>query len=142
MKKSKGTNLTFIPINDPLLIPEYLVEQMKDREFEVEKFYQVMPLMMKNPFLIFGAFANRNDEVKGFLLGAVSPLDKWLYVNMLSIDKEYQGKGIIKESLGILKKVVKAHELNGIHMSSTRPMAFEKEGFIRSKSIKMRYIYG
>lgn len=142
MKKAAGTQLTFIPVNDPLLIPEYLVEQIKGREFEVDKFYQLMPIMMRNPFLIFGVFVNKKEEVRGFILGVSSPLDMWLHINMLSIDKEYQRKGIIRECLGILHKVVTGNGLKGIKMTSTRPSSFLNEGFKKSKSIEMRYIYG
>lgn len=142
MKKPRGTQLTFKPISDPALIPPYLVEQMKGREFEVEQFYKVVPLMMRSPFVIFGAFVNMEKEIKGFLLGDVNPLDMWLHIAMLSIDKQYYRKGIIPETLGILKHVVKNNELKGIVMVTTRPKAFEIAGFERSKLTRMRYIYG
>lgn len=142
MKKPRGTQLTFIPVDNPHLVPPYLVEQIKGREFEVEKFYEVMPAMMNSPFVIFGVFANQDDDPKGFLLGSVSPMDEWLHVQMFSIDKEYQGKGAIKEALGILKKVVVNNGLKGIYMATTRPKAFAKLGFTESNQTRMRYIYG
>jgi len=135
-----GTNLTCIPIQDVNLIPRSLVEQIKDREFEVDRFYEFGTVIAKNPLTILAVFANKENLVKGFLFGNISPLDLWLHINILSIDKKYQGKGIINEATNILKSLVKEHNLKGIKMSTTRPGAFKKEGYTRSKYTVMQWV--
>lgn len=141
MKKPKGTGLKCVPINDINLIPRYLVEQIKDREFTVDRFYEFAPFFAKNQYAIIWAFSDKENMVKGFLLGQVNPLDEWIHVSIITADKEYFSKGIVKEATNLLKKKIQEpYSLKGIKFKTTRPAAFEKAGFKKSKHINMELV--
>ena len=142
-KKTKGTGLRFIPVNDFSLIPRGLVEQIKPREYNVERLYELGPEICRNPLNILGVFAPMDESapdhgvVKGFLWAGVNPLDEKIHVYALSLARDRQGRGIMNEARNILEKIRVGKGLKGITFSTTRPRAFEKLGISRSPSILM-----
>jgi len=137
-KKNKGTGLKYIPIFDFFLIPRYLIEQVEPLEFEVDRLYAMSREITANPMNILGAFANENHEVKGFLWANVNPLNNTIYVHILSVDKEYQGRGIIGEATNILRKLIAQHGLKEkIVFRTVKPEAFKRWGYKESEIIIM-----
>jgi hypothetical protein len=130
-KKKKGTGLKYESINDVRLIPRYLLEQIKPKTFDPDRFYTLGPAITKNPLLSLGVFT-KDDFVKGFMWAAINPLTEQLLVHVLSIDKEYQSKGVLGEVRGILKRIVKQRNLKGATFGTRAPRAFEKFGYKRT----------
>ncbi|ACL05665.1 GNAT family N-acetyltransferase [Desulfatibacillum aliphaticivorans] len=141
--RGKGTGLRYIPVPDFSLVPRRLIEQVKPRQCSPDQLYSLGPMICKNPFNLLGVFAPMDQgspafgQIKGFLWASINPLDRKIHVHILSVDPEYQGKGIIEEAGNILEKIRARQKLKGIVFKTTRPKAMEKMGFKRSETILM-----
>ncbi len=123
-----GTNLKYIPVQDFSLIPRYLVDQVKDKDWTTDRFYELAEMILGSPFTLLGVFADKEHTVKGFLWATINPLSMCIHVQVLSIDKEYQGKGIQSETMNILKGIGKKNGIDKIKWLATRTAAYEKQG--------------
>ncbi len=121
-----GTQLKYVKVKDLSIIPRHLFEQVKPREFDPDQLYAWGPIILQNPLNLFGAFIDKEMTIRGILWSSFNPLDQKLHVHILSVDKEYFGRGILKEAEGILKKNKKKLNAKGIRFSTSRPKAFEK----------------
>ena len=144
MAHSKGTGLRWIPQTSFALIPRYLIEQVEPiGGVKPEKLYEFGPAICKSPFNTLGVFVPMDErssdfgQAKGFLWATVNPLTEKIDVHMLSIDKEYRGRGIIKEAKNIIEKIKAQNNLTGIVFKTTRPEGFEKVGFTKSDQVVM-----
>lgn len=131
-----GTKLKYIPIQDFLLIPRYLIEQIEPADFNIENLYKLSPLVCASPYNLLGAFA-KEGEIKGYMWGSINPITEKIVIHHLSIDKEFQGNGIIKEATDILKKIQAEFGLKGIMFTTIKPEVFESAGYIKSELITM-----
>ena len=123
-KKKKGTGLKYIPIQNFHLIPRYLFEQIEPLSFDIDRVYQMSDALCQNPFNILGVFADKENIVKGFMWAAYSVLDNKIGVHVLSIDAEFQGRGIVSESLGIMRKIQESLNAKGIKFQTTQKDKF------------------
>ena len=140
MAHSKGTGLRWIPQTSFELIPRYLIEQVKPiGGVKPEKLYEFGPAICKSPFNTLGVFVPMDErssdfgQAKGFLWATVNPLTEKIDVHMLSIDKEYRGRGIIKEAKNIIEKIISKSALRGMAFRTVIPEAFGKAGFVESE---------
>lgn len=144
-------DLVFMRIFDPIHIPSYLVEQLKDRLYEVDKFYAYQRIactfhppeggMKLNPTnLLYSLVNEKLKQVKGFLWMVVDILSDSLVIQNFSIDKEYWHKG---DSIALLeekaKKVRQDLSLKRIVWVTKHPKFCEARGFKRSKDTVMIY---
>lgn len=142
--------LVFIRLIDPIHIPSYLVEQMPDRLFDVEKFYQFQKLACLynsaegtqiNPInLLYAIVHEKMRQVKGFLWMTPDYLTNSLTINWFSFDKEYWQKGeaahlIIKKA----KELMKDLHFSRIVWLTKNPRFCEDNGFRRSREHLMIY---
>ena len=139
-KKKKGTGLRWIPQDTFDLIPRYLIEQVEPiGGVKPEKLYEFGPAICKSPFNTLGVFVPMDErssdfgQAKGFLWATVNPLTEKIDVHMLSIDKEYRGRGIIKEAKNIIEKIISKSALRGMTFRTVIPEAFKKAGFVESE---------
>lgn len=133
-----GSNLKFVKIISLDQIPRYLFEQVRDRDFDVDRLYKWAPVLFKNPANLFGALLDHNEDIKGVLWTSFNPITNKLTVHMLSIDRKYFGKGILNEVNGILNKLKKNVGAESVIGMTSRPNAIERKmGFKRSKIIIM-----
>lgn len=142
--------LVFVRLLDPIHIPAYLVEQIKDRMFEVDQFYryQSVACVIHTPQgpelnatnMLYAIVHERLRQVKGFLWMVIDMLTNSLVVNNFSMDREYWGKG---EALSLLeekaKKVMKDLKLSRIVWITRNPKYCENKGFKRAKDVLMVY---
>ena len=138
-KKAKGTELKWVPIQGDQIgmVPRHLLEQMKPRDWDVDRFYKLAALIKASPFNVMGLFLDKTEVVQGFMWGSVNPLDERFHVHVLSVDPAYQGKGIIGEAKGIINRVKKEAGLKSLVFSTIYPEKFERWGFKRSQSVMM-----
>ena len=141
--------LKFVRLTDPSntdLIPRYLIDQAKDKDFTTERFYAIAPLLVANRFNIVGLFVDNNKNVKGFLWVTINILSEQLYVSVISIDKEYQNCN--GDALGhvfnvirdlpnniLINQMIKHAEINlkkTIQLVTKRPKAYEKRQWRRA----------
>lgn len=141
--------LKFVRLTDPSmagLIPRYLIDQAKDKDFTTERFYALAPMLIANKLNIIGLFADADNKVKGFMWATINILSEQLYVSVISIDKEYQNcsgdvlqcvfeviKGFpndisIKQTIKIAKLKLK----ETIQLVTKRPKSYERRGWHRA----------
>ncbi|MFH2075833.1 MAG: hypothetical protein ABIJ57_10905 [Pseudomonadota bacterium] len=135
-----GTMLKFIPIPDPFLIPERLVNLISedDRDWPVSFFYRSGDLMKVQPGWVLVAFVDPDKSIRGFFWGRADFEAKKFFVIALAVDEEFRGIGLLGEVREyITRKILKTHALKGIMFSTTRPEIFERWGANRSQQVLM-----
>jgi DNA modification methylase len=142
--------LEFVRIKDPQvfkLIPRYLFEQIKDREYDIEQIYKFGPILILSRFNCLYLLVNEENLIKGILFATFDPLAEIILVYVLSVDKEYQRNGILPQTRDFLKNIkendpdfkIMLKELgfdlkDKIIWQTTRPKSYEKKiGAKRSK---------
>jgi len=126
-KKNTGTALRFVKVRDINQIPRYLLEQVKHIEYDIDRFYQWAPLLFNNPLNMFGAFIDKQEAVKGVLWCCYNPIGNEIVVHLLSVDKEYFGRGILSEADGIVNKLKKKMGAEKVSCVASRTSAFIKK---------------
>lgn len=137
-KNAKIRELNFKRIFSFQLIPRYLLEQVKDGDWDLDLLYQYGDLVAQHPLTLLYVLADKDYVIKGLLWGAIEPLSKTISIYVLSVDKEYQDRGgpilyarefarNLKEKMGFKKT----------EFPTTKPRAFERLGFKRSKVVMM-----
>lgn len=136
-KRPSGTGLKFTRIKDFGLVPRRLVEDVKPKDCDPDALYAWGPAICADPRTLLGVFADRESLVRGFLWATVNPLDRRIHVQMLSVDREFRGRGIVKEAKGILDRVKSETGAVGLVFRTVRPELFTGLGFIRSETVIM-----
>lgn len=141
--------LRWIRVFTPLHIPKYLVEQVRDRDFSVQEFfdYQEINCITEtsegptlNPFSHLYVLADTENLIKGFLWFTIDPLSKDIVIQTYSVDKQYWGKGKAVEKLAtLIKEVRHKAKLKKIYWITNYPKHSERYGFKRSRSILMEH---
>ena len=130
-------------------IPEYLIDQVRDKDFTTQQFYDFQKICcirqtedgpILNPLNFLYVLANKRKEPKGFLWGQVDPLSKDFVIQTYSVDKEYWGNGkAVKLLQEKIKEILKECSLNKVFWITNFPKHSEKYGFKRSKGVLMEY---
>lgn len=141
--------LTWVRIIDPVHIPDKYIEQIKDRDFPVEKFkkYQQMACveikegqLVINPYNLLFVLVEKEKQVKGFAWFVVDALCNALVINSFSMDNEYWGNGkCIKLLEDKAREIKDGAKLDKVYWITRCPKHSEKFGFKRSKHILMEY---
>lgn len=147
--KDKFEKLRWVRAISPDIIPKYLVEQIKHREFTVEDFYkfQKMNCMLQgkegmniNPLNHLYAVVDEENLVKGFLWFSVDPLGKNIFINNFSMDQEYWfGGKSVKMATEKVKELMKSGKIKKSYWLTRYPKHSERYGFKRAKDILMQY---
>ncbi len=145
----KFDKLKFIRIFDPNHVPKYLIEQIKDRDYDVEKFYKYHESTCLihgrdgprlNPVNMLYLISNEQHMPCGVLWCTVSVLSNDLIIQTFSMDKDYWGQGkavqLLEKKCREIKDIC---ELNNVYWVTKYPKHSEKYGFKRSKSVLMEY---
>jgi len=148
-KKDPIEDLRWVRLFNPVHIPKYLVEQVRDKDYTVEDFYKYQEInctmpgkdgVMLNPFNHLYALVNKDNLVKGFLWCVIDPLSKDMIINTFSVDKEYWGRGRAVRFLAEhAKSLMKKMKIERIFWLTRYPKHSERHGFKRSKSVLMEY---
>lgn len=149
-KKIDLSKYKFIRIIDPDHIPNYLVEQIREREFEVDYFYQWQKanavinrdgLNMANPYNHLWILVDEKRNTKGFVWAAIDTMTKSLFINNFSVDKSLWNQG---EAVQLLKNKIDSilyeFKIEKAYWTTKHPKPYERYGFRRSKNILMEYI--
>lgn len=146
------TKLKFIRIFDPVHIPVELVQQVRDRKFSVEKFYEYQSIvcvsktehgLVVNPLNLLFVIANEKTKVVGFLWAVVSPLSQDLVINTFSMNKDYWGKGdAVTLVTNKCKEIMKEANLSRVYWITNYPKHSERYGFKRAKGVLMEFNLG
>ena len=141
--------LRWIRSTSPELIPRYLVEQIKHKDFSVDDFMKYQKNLtfvstqdgvMLNPFSHLYYLANPENMIKGILWFCVDPLTKDVIIQTYSVDKEYSKTGGAVEKLTtLIKDIVIKGNLKKIYWITNHPRHSQRHGFKKSRSVLMEY---
>lgn len=143
-------SLRFIRVFTPVHIPKELIEQVRDRSYDVDDWYKYQEAIcvrqtpsgpQLNPMSMLYVIADERNKVIGMLWCEVAPLDKVLVVQTFSMDKRYWLRG---KAVGLLakkaKEIAKECKLKSITWLTNYPKHSERYGFKRSRSVLMEYM--
>jgi len=146
---NRNLELRCLRIFDPTHIPREYIEQIKEREFEVDRFYEFQKTICLhqdgekfslNPCNLLFAIVDTNNRVKGVLWMAIDVLGNSLVINTFSVDKEFWGNGT---AINLLKEkaieIKEGAELDRIYWITRCPKHSERYGFKRSKNVLMEF---
>lgn len=141
--------LTWMRLFTPHLIPCYLIEQIRDREYSVNEFYKYHEINTLhyfethksfNPFTHLWALCNKEKLIKGCLWFSLDPLSKDLIIQTFSMDKDYWfgGKAVAKLAEH-MKEMKKKGDAKKVYWVTNYPKHSMRYGFKRSKGVLMEY---
>ena len=146
------SELQFVRVIDPnifRLIPCYLLEQVKDYEFSIEKLINYGAMVTANPLTYLFVLADNESKIKGVFWTRVNYVDEIFEAYLLSVDPEYQDETALQTTLDFfwqlhetekpkLKKQFDINLKDKVLWITTRPKPFEKiTGIKKSKRILM-----
>jgi len=136
------SDIKFVRITSPELIPEKYIEQIKERDWDVKRFYEYNKLIADNPLNFLFAIVNDKNEIVGVLWAMVNLFQNVFYVNTISLDKSLQRNNIIEEAVNMLKKRAERMHLNKkIIWATKRWKAFKGCGFKESDTKLMEVVW-
>lgn len=134
------TDLQFVRLKIPRLIPVELIEAVKGRTFSPERFIEYQEKQMDNPSNFLFAVIDPEKKIRGYLWAEQNCLDDSLFVNTFSISKDYWGKGdAIKQAINFISELKDRIEAPRVLWCSTNEKFFCKHGFKKSKISLMEY---
>ena len=138
--KKKGprfTDLKGIRIFDFNLIPKYLLEQVKGSDINWDTVLKLNNDINSNPLTILYVWADDKNIIKGFLWGELALISERLVMIVLSVDKKYQHSDINKVLQELMREICGSLNIKSCIWCTTRPRAFERVGYIKSKRVLM-----
>lgn len=137
---SENGELQFVRFTQPALfslIPRYLFEQVAetDKTLIVENVYKYGPELITSPSTFFyGIISPKDNKIVGILWCMVNVLTNQLVGTYMSLDKEYQWQGILKQFKELAKLLCNTCGLSETYQLYTLyPGVAEKFGGKESK---------
>jgi len=129
--------LEFVRTYDVNLIPRKLLENVKGFEGkDIDRFYQIGPLLFRNPLSFLYVMTDGNHKIRGCLWANVNIFEAVWYVQLLSIDKKYQGMGNVERVRNFLFSIKTGPELKKIiRFATDRPEPYKRQGAKKYKVI-------
>lgn len=135
--------LKYVRLLVPRLIPSHLIELVKGRTFTPEQFYvfqEARDSIDEDQNLLYGIFDPENLIV-GYFWAEINQLDRTLFVNTFSMDKNYWKNG---EAMAIAKDICKTllsiYKCPRTFWMTQNPKYYQKHGFKVSKNVAMEYV--
>lgn len=147
-EKKEIKDLKWIRLYSPWLIPRYLIEQIKRRDYEIDAFleYQNSCIMVKgekgpilNPLSHLYGMTDKENLTKGFLWFTVDPLSQSICIHVYSVDPEYWNNGAIEHLSNFVLEIKEKANLKKVYWITDCEKHSLKHGFKRSKSVLMEY---
>lgn len=112
----------------------HLLTQVKDRNWRPETLKRWGALIGANPFNIIVGIMDGKKMV-GLFWGAIDPVAECIFINIVSVDKEYQDGKVIQRAVSFFKDIGKELGLSRVFALSSRAKAGLKLGW---KDTKLR----
>ena len=130
----------FIRLKHPRLIPRDLIESIKGRTFTPEAFYEYQEDALEWPGNFLYVIADKERKIQGFFWAEINNLDGSLFINSLSVKKEYWHRGkIVPRVVEFLREVTATYKCPRVYWITQNSKFFEKHGWKRSKNVLMEY---
>ena len=122
------TELKFVKLKIPSLIPKELIDEVKGRTFTPEQFYLYQEKQKENPYNHLFVLINNDNKIQGYLWAETNVLDNTLFINTFSVNKKYWGKGeAIKLVIPFLMELKKKTNAPHVFWITTNIKFFEKK---------------
>jgi len=142
-------SLRFIRVFTPMHVPKELIEQVRDRTYEVDDWYSYQETICThptesgprlNPFSLLYVIADEGNKVVGMLWCEISTLEKVLAIQTFSMDKKYwlKGKAVSLVSKKA-KEILKECNLKKIMWCTAYPRHSQRYNFKRSRQVLMEW---
>ncbi|KKL55007.1 hypothetical protein LCGC14_2259740 [marine sediment metagenome] len=118
-------------------IPHELFEQIKDIEFNIDLLYQIPAKFISGANNLFYVLVDDEDKIKGVLWCYLNILTEDIQIQILSIDKEYQFGNALNETEKFIRSLMGENENLKIQIITTRPHAYQRNGWTKSKQVLM-----
>jgi len=122
--------LTIIPLPDARLVPRYLLEQVKDRDWDVDEWYAYQAKLQGHVENLVLGLVDKDHQIKGMVWITVDGFSKWLFINTFTVDKKYQR---MSKLIKFVKRYIKDLSIKlGIKRAlwaARRTKALERYGF-------------
>lgn len=121
-------------------IPAELFDQVKGTDNITNRLYEFGPLALASPLTFLYVLVEKDTSlIKGVLWAEINPLNEKLVISTLSLDKEYQGNGVIDKAYEeVLLKIQETENLKGMQLITVCPKTYErKHGWQRSRKVIM-----
>lgn len=141
--------LRFIRVFTPMHVPKELIEQVRDRTYEVEDWYKYQEIIcirqtpsgpQLNPLSLLYVIADEENKVIGMLWCEIDTLGKTLVIQTFSMDKKYWSRG---KAVALLakkgKEIAKECKLKSISWMTAYPRHSERYGFKRARQTHMEW---
>ncbi len=139
-EKADISQLEFVRLKIPRLIPRDLIESVKGHTFSPQQFYDYQEMQVDNPHNHLYAVVDATKKIHGYLWAESNLLDGTLFINTFSIAKEYWGKGAgIEKAVQFLRTLKEKTKAPKVYWLTTNQRFFEKHGFKRSRIALMEY---
>lgn len=140
----KTDDLTFVRITHPNMwqfIPPELFRQIKEVDDEtIARLECFGPMLVTSPTTLFYVLVDPEKKMQGLLWATIDIIEANVYVNAAAVTPEYQDSGIIKRGTDFLLGLKYGPKMKReLAMTTARPAAFEKNGWVKSKRIRMEY---
>jgi hypothetical protein len=134
------SELEFVRLKIPRLIPVELIEAVKGRTFSPQQFIDYQEQQVDNPANFLYVLIDKEKKIQGYLWAELNILDNTLFVNTFSIAKEYWGKGEgIDNAVEFVRTLKEKTSAPRVLWCSTNEKFFLKHGFKRSKIVLLEY---
>lgn len=130
----------FIRIHDANLIPTYLVEQVKGRDYSIDDFYRMMPMYLESPTTFLVAITDEERIICGYLWMVVDLLTMSLYINTASVDIEVRlSNSVMDDIIKYVENLGRSIKVRKISWHSYKTGLFVKRGFTVINGSLMEY---
>lgn len=125
-------NVRFVVLKDFDACPVHLLEQVKDRNWKPEVLKRWGKAIGANPFnVIIGAMDE--DRMVGIMWGTIDPVSEGVFINIVSVEKEYQDGRVIQRAVEFFKGVAEDVGLSKVYALTSRPRAGLRLGWKKTK---------
>ena len=129
------SNLKIIPAPDPRLIPKYLVEQVKERDWQIDQFYTYQLKAQSDKANILLTIVDERHFIVGFVWLTLDGFSQVCFVNTVSIDKKHQGqRSLLKKIEKYIKELTKKLGFSKIIIVTKRTKVLQRYGFAESRN--------
>jgi len=130
--------ISVIPIPDVRLIPRYLVDQVKDRVWTTDDFYEHLLAMPPDDSNLLLGLIDKQNQVKGFVWLTIDTFQQLIFINTFSADPMYQRRNrLMKFITRYIKEMAKVIGIPKVIWAAKRTKALEKYGFAPSDWVLM-----
>lgn len=137
MTEKSSDKLKLVRVYSFEAVPRYLLEQVKGRSWTPDKVYEWGEILGSQPSQLIYVMITPDRETKGVVWASVNPVVDGLFLNLVSVDHEYQDGEILQKVTGTLKRMASNLGLSSVYALTTRPRGAQRKGWTKTGQVMM-----